>query len=112
MALISWDLHHNIREGINYLEKAIEYAPDWPMLRHLVARLYLEINDIKSAERHVQKAFELFNPTSHTPLNAIEYYYENIITGRSWTNLQKEFKPCVDQINEIKSKNPTQPQVE
>jgi tetratricopeptide (TPR) repeat protein len=104
MGLIYWHSYENIKEGIKYLEKAIHYEPNWPMLRHLVATLYLEIHDTQSAEAHVQQAFKLFSPLIKRPTNAVENYYENVVTGRSWINLQKEFQNLIEEIDKMQSK--------
>jgi tetratricopeptide (TPR) repeat protein len=105
MALICWHSHNDILKGINYLEQAIQYAPEWPMLRHLITTLYLKIDNVKSAEKHVKQAFEYFVPLAKRPTNAVEDYYERVVTGRSWTDLQEEFKPLLQRIEELKPRN-------
>ena len=43
------DTTKNWKEAINYLERAIQYAPDWPMLYLCLASLYLRVGDVKAA---------------------------------------------------------------
>jgi tetratricopeptide (TPR) repeat protein len=103
LGIINWDYHENLQMAIHYLEKAVRYAPDWPMIRHLLATLFLRSKDIKSAEFHVEKALELSKVIPIKPRNGVEKYYENVITGRSWVNIKEEFQALIERIQKSKA---------
>ncbi len=95
-------MSNNVEQAIFYYEQAIKAAPDWPMLRHVIAALYLQINDVKSAEYHAQKALEYFKPLTSLPKNFIEDYYEDAVTGKSWTNYQNKSEKLFACIQDTK----------
>ncbi len=97
------DMSEDWKEAIKYAEKAILYAPDWPMLRASLAELYLKIKDTDKAEFQIQQAFVHFKPLATYPKNFVEDYYEGIVTGRSWTNLSKEFANIKTSIEKAKT---------
>ena len=59
MGQILRDLDKPVNETIQYVQKALSYAPDWPMLRYQLAGLYVDIGEINAAEQEVKKALEI-----------------------------------------------------
>jgi tetratricopeptide (TPR) repeat protein len=96
------DTTKNWDEAIGYLEEAIQYAPDWPILYLCLASLYLKINKIAAAELQVQRIEKLLPLPPLFPRNAIEDYYENIVTGRNNKNIEKHLAGLKKEIQEVK----------
>ena len=101
------DSSNSLKEAIFYYEKAIKQAPNWPMLRYVIAEFYLQAKDIKSAEYHAQEALAQFKPSDPPSKNFIEDYYKDVVTGRGWKDFQKEFAPLFARIEKAKNKEPT-----
>jgi tetratricopeptide (TPR) repeat protein len=98
LASISWHSGEPLINAINYLRKAIKFAPDWPLLRHKLATLLLELNQIEQAEQQIREALALVRPLPRQTQNEVEYYYENVVTGRAWSDVKNEFKELLKQI--------------
>lgn len=96
LAAVVIDANKAYEEALNYLVRAAQNAPDWPMLYFQLASLYLELNDGVSAELQAQKIKELASASRIRPRNAIEDYYESIVTGRSKKNISEG----LDRLNE------------
>lgn len=101
LASIILDTTENLNESIAYLEKAVNQAPDWPMLRFSLASFYLEKNQIQLAEQQVSKIQELANPPLNLR-NAIEDYYETIVTGRNKENILVSIQNLKERIRKTK----------
>lgn len=101
LASIVIDTTKNIGEAINLYLLAIDYAPNWPILYRSIVELYLEIGDLKQAEVYVQKGLRC-QPLTTPPKNTIEEYFENIVSGRSWTHHQEKFYKLISSIQNIK----------
>ena len=102
LAMIIEDTTEDWNEAICYLKKAIQYTPDWPELHFFLASQYLNIKDIKSAEFEIEKALELSNIHIEKPKNAIEKYYELIVTGRNRTSESITLELLKERIREAK----------
>ena len=101
------DSSNSLKEAIFYYEKAIKQAPNWPILRQVIAGFYLQNNDIKSAEYHAQQALAQFKPPDSPPKNFIEDYYEDVVTGRAWVSFQKSSEKLFARIEKAKNKETT-----
>ncbi len=97
LSSIIMDTTKNITEAIQYREKAVLEASDWPMLRFMLANLYLQIGEVEKAEFHAKKGLEC-NQLTTSPKNDIDDYYEKIVTGRRWKNLESRFKDLIDKL--------------
>lgn len=85
-------------EAIGYLENAILYAPDWPILYLCLASLYLRVNNVSSAMLQIHKLEKLLPLPQVSPRNAIEDYYETIVTCRNNRNIKQEIAELRDKI--------------
>lgn len=83
LATIIEDFDRNNEEALKYVKKAVEFAPDWPANIAFLVSLYIETNDIPSAEREILKLEKLTKLPLVKPKNGVEDYYETIVTGRS-----------------------------
>jgi tetratricopeptide (TPR) repeat protein len=103
MDSINRDLDGPLEESITYTKKAVENAPDWPILRQQLAELYIQVGEIEAAEREVNIGFKLASLPPKKFNNAVEYYYENIVTGRARDNPNKDFSYILNRIHTIKA---------
>ena len=103
LACVVMDTSKDTNAAIEHLKKAIQIAPDWPMLRLLISEFYLKSCDVQHAQFHIDEAFK-HQPLTAPPKNFVEDYYEKIITGRSWINLEEKFEPLISEILNLKRK--------
>jgi tetratricopeptide (TPR) repeat protein len=85
LALISAiieDTTENYEEAVNYLKKAIQNEPTWPHLRFFLSSLYIEQKELNLAKKELNKGVELLRLSSKDPKNAMEEYYEVVVTGK------------------------------
>lgn len=99
------DKRGDIDKSIACYQKAVDYAPDWPILRHSIARLYLKKKDIAAAMVHINYAFNHFTPLLDIPKNFIEYYYEGVVTGRRFSDIREDFKSLITKIQKLEKDN-------
>lgn len=105
LSLMAWiirDMDGPINEAIQYVQQALQYAPDWPLLRWQLASLFLLIKNVEAAENEVQKAFQINLLDQHKITNEVERYYETVVTGRGWTDIQKKFSDLLEWIQKAK----------
>jgi tetratricopeptide (TPR) repeat protein len=105
LSLMAWIISNTygpLNEAINYVQKALIYAPDWPMLRHQLAGLYVSIGKIKEAEQEVKRALEIPPLDPEKISNEVQRYYESVVTGRSWTNEEKKSSHVLERIQRAK----------
>jgi tetratricopeptide (TPR) repeat protein len=95
-----------IEKAIEYVQKALIYAPDWPMLRCQLARLLLKVGKIRAAEEEAQKAFQMQPLDPEIIKNEVERYYESVVTGRYWPDLQKSRTSLFTDIENAKRLSP------
>lgn len=98
LASISWHSGKPLENAISYLKQAVKIAPDWPLLRHKLATLLLELNQIEEAEQEIKKALALAPLVPKQTQNEVEFYYENVVTGRAWLDVKDEFKELLEQV--------------
>ncbi len=103
LASIIWHAGRSLEIAINYLRTALENAPDWPLLRHKLATLLLELHQTDLAEQEVHKALSFVRSTPLSAKNEVENYYENTVTGRAWPNIKDEFSDLLERINQQKT---------
>jgi tetratricopeptide (TPR) repeat protein len=95
--------HESLTEALECVQKAIRLAPDWPMLRSKCAWLYYLLNKCDLAKAEIQIAMQIPALESGKITNEVERYYENVVTGRAWTNKRAEFEHLLALI-EMKQK--------
>jgi tetratricopeptide (TPR) repeat protein len=98
LALVIGDTTEDWNEAIAYLEKAIQYEPEWPMLRFSLGSRYLEIGEIALAELQAQKIQELSLLRHEKPKNGVEDYYESVVTGRNMRDIQESLGHLKERI--------------
>ena len=106
LSLLGWIIRETdgpINEAIQYVQQALLYAPDWPMLRWQIARFFLLIDNVEAAENEVQKAFQIRPLDPHKITNEVERYYEDVVTGRGWKDIVKEFDHILELIQQAKN---------
>lgn len=86
MAYIHWD-KKNLEVSLEFLKKAIQISPNWPMLRVELIYLLINFGRLEEAECEIENTTELVKQDIKIPENEVEHYYENTVTGRSWTNV-------------------------
>ncbi len=86
------DIRGDVAKALSCFEEAIDYAPDWPILRYSAAQFYLDKKDVASAKSQIDYVFNHCTPLLQKPKNFIERYWENAVTGRSWSDMKEEFK--------------------
>lgn len=86
MADIHWG-KKNFEVSLEFLRKAVQISPNWPMLRVELVYLLINLGQFKEAECEIENAAELLKQDVRIPENEVEHYYENTVTGRSWTNV-------------------------
>jgi tetratricopeptide (TPR) repeat protein len=93
-------------KAYEFIQKAILTAPDWPALRYQQAGILIHLDKLKEAEDVIHNALKItpFLDKS-TVANEVDRYYENVVTGRLWNNMQKEFEPLVQLINKKRLNN-------
>jgi len=105
LSLMAWIMRENngpLKEAIEYVQKALAYAPDWPLLRYQLAGLFLDAGEPDAAAQEVKKAFQIYPLDPKKVTNEIERYYENVITGRIWKDMNKEFYYIIQRIQKAK----------
>lgn len=96
------DTTKNLNEAIKLLEHAIQVKRDWPMLYICLIDLYLKVNNISAAQAQVLELEKLIPlPVLILP-NAIERYYETIVTGRNYKNIKMKINEIKKEINKYK----------
>lgn len=100
MAYIHWD-KKNLEVSLEFLKKAIQISPNWPMLRVELIYLLINLGRLEEAEREIEHATELLKQEIKIPENEVEHYYENTVTGRSWTNIGEK----LDQLRVLLMQN-------
>lgn len=106
LSLMAWIVRESkgpVNRAMEYVQKAIAYAPDWPMLRFQLARLFLSIGKFEAAEKEVQLAMQMPLLDPKDTSNDVERYYENVVTGRIWNDKKKAYDSILESIQ--KSKN-------
>ncbi len=102
MALIYWDWDRPLDEAIKYLERALKHGFDRPLIYHILSTLHLKQGNIDLAELYLYKGLEFAQHPPKIPTNVIEKYYENVLTGRSWKDLEKTFRKLEEKIERKK----------
>jgi tetratricopeptide (TPR) repeat protein len=105
LGLIAWIIRDNngpLDQAIEYAQKALIYAPDWPMLWCQLAELLLTTGDVKGAEEEIQKIFKIPPMDLEKITNEVEYYYENVVTGRGWSEEKKRSLYILQRIEQAK----------
>lgn len=92
MAYLMWDKEASFEKSLSYLKKATQISPDWPMLRLELIYLLINLGRFEEAEEEIKRGALLLNQKIKVPENPVEWYYENYITGRSWTNLKERLE--------------------
>ncbi len=100
----SWDCGNPLEQAISYLRKAVEIAPDWPLLRHKLATLLLELHQIEQAEQEINKTLALSQSFPKQTQNEVEYYYEYVVTGRAWLSIKDQFRELIERLENEKRK--------
>ena len=100
LASVSWNTGKPLDIAVSYLKKAVEIAPDWPLLRHKLATLLLESNQIELAGLEIKKALSSATSLPKQTQNEVEYYYENVVTGRAWPNVEDEFRELSRRVDD------------
>ncbi|MBS0607227.1 MAG: tetratricopeptide repeat protein [Verrucomicrobia bacterium] len=103
LATIIMDTTKDINFSVTLLERAVNFAPDWPMLWLSLARRYIRMADPDKAESCIQKGLQCKLLTCK-PKNNLENYFENIVTGRSWKSIMEEFEPQISEIRLLRKK--------
>ncbi|MBS0620982.1 MAG: tetratricopeptide repeat protein [Verrucomicrobia bacterium] len=98
LASISWHSGKSLENAVCYLRKAVEAAPDWPLLRHKLATYLLELNQVICAEQEIKLALALEQSPPMQTNNEVEFYYENVVTGRAWTDVEGEFQELIKRV--------------
>ncbi len=105
LAYINWDRGFSLVDSLAELEKAIHINPDWPMLRIESIYILLNLSHFDAAEKALERAESLLAQVVMTPENVVEQYYENVVTGRAWTNLPERFEKLRDLLVHMKTAN-------
>jgi tetratricopeptide (TPR) repeat protein len=103
MASIISGTHRPILNAIPYIQKAIRLAPDWPSLRYQLAELLLALGDGHAAEQEANIALHIIPLSPESITNEVDRYYETVITGRAWKNLDEEFRPILEQVHKFRA---------
>ncbi len=104
LAGVILDTTEKLDDAIACLEKAIEYAPDWPTLHSFLASLYIRANRLDCAERQASKIRDLAQTPPVRPGNSIDEYYELVVTGRADKDLLGDYNELIDKIQKAKEK--------
>jgi hypothetical protein len=82
MFYVLWGSTGKEELGIGYLIKAIEYAPDWPLLRRQLIQFLIGKGELGLAEKEIEATFALLQEKPVVPNDITERYDETSITGR------------------------------
>jgi Tfp pilus assembly protein PilF len=91
-ASILWEKQKALAKSQLYFEKAIQFAPLWPLLHIELICIHISLGHFKEALEQIQIASELVQIPPRTPTNEAERCYEKMVTGRSWVNLDERLK--------------------
>jgi tetratricopeptide (TPR) repeat protein len=103
IAFINWDKGGSLIDSLAVLEKAIQISPDWPLLRIESIYILLNLCRFDAAEQAIEKTYVL-TQTIKTPENTMNHYYEDVITGRTWTNLAERLEKLKDILIQMKNR--------
>jgi hypothetical protein len=82
MFYVLWNSTGKEELGIGYLIKAIEYAPDWPLLRRQLIQFWIDKGELELAEKEIEATFALLEEKPVVSNDITERYDEMSITGK------------------------------
>jgi tetratricopeptide (TPR) repeat protein len=91
MASVITDLGDTPLRRLEYLEQAVKQAPDWISPRQYLVQTLMELGDMDRAYAEVIIALSFVKTQKEIqPSNPVEAYYESVVTGRTWFNVERE----------------------
>lgn len=84
-----------LEDAIDCIKKALIFAPDWPSLHNELAHLLINAGQYADAKKEIESFKQTFNFYQKHPVtmsNRVEWYYENVITGRGYDNIDNSLK--------------------
>jgi tetratricopeptide (TPR) repeat protein len=96
LASIMADLDYPLNDRISILRKAVELAPNWPLLRLSLAQLLLESGNKAEARSLLMTGHGVGNSYHPVPTtNPTEEYYEYAVTGRNNPECHKSLQSMI-----------------
>jgi tetratricopeptide (TPR) repeat protein len=91
MASVITDLGGTPLRRLEYLEQAVKQAPDWISPRQYLVQTLMELGDMDRAYAEVIITLSFVKTQKEIqPSNPVEAYYESVVTGRTWCNVEKK----------------------
>ena len=93
LARLIYEVDGPLEEAINCTKKALLLAPNWPSLHNELANLLISAGRYDEARSEIESFKNSFKFYRENPVhvsNAVEWYYENVITGRGYNSIDDE----------------------
>ncbi len=108
MASVITDLGDTPLRRLEYLEQAVKQAPDWISPRQYLVQTLMEIGDMDRAYAEVIIALSFVKTQKEIqPSNPVESYYESVVTGRTWFNVERELIHLFETIKRKRDPTPS-----
>jgi len=89
---------------IDYTKKALALAPNWPFLHNDLANFLISAGNYEDAKKSIndyKKSVDFYRAHPVTISNPVEWYYENVITGRGVTDIDDALKRMEARLEDL-----------
>jgi tetratricopeptide (TPR) repeat protein len=100
MFYVLWHSTGKEENGIGYLLRGIEYAPDWPLPRRQLIQFFISRSELELAEKEIGETVALLKEKPVVPDDIIKRYYETCITGRISPHNKEDLSDMLKLIEE------------